>query len=48
MVAALNLGNTTTNHSFAATAEWKEMKARQKKTDERAKCTEDWQKKKDN
>ena len=27
MVAALNLGNTTTSHSFAASAEWKEMKA---------------------
>ena len=47
MVAALNLGNATTNHSFAATAEWKEMQAWQKKTDEHAKSTEDWQKKKD-
>ena len=47
MVAAINLGNTTTTHSFAATAEWREMKAGQKKTDERAKGTEEWQKKKD-
>ena len=47
MVAALNLRNATTSHSFAATAEWKEMKAWERKTDERAKGTEDWQKKKD-